>query len=77
MWIGVFRYSYTILCTDMCVDMCVDTCFDMFVMGLSFMTWHKEHMTGSEVLKMQTNCEPFGSHIGTDGNPHASQVATG
>ena len=47
------------------------------VMGLSFMTWHKEHMTGTEVLKVQTSCEPFGSHIGTDGNPHASQVATG
>ena len=26
---------------------------------------------------MQTSCEPFGNHIGTDGNSRASQVATG
>ena len=41
------------------------------------MTWHKEHMTATEVLKVQTSCEPFSSHIGTDGDPRASQVATG
>ena len=46
------------------------------VMGLSFMTWYKEHMMGTEVLKVQTSCEAFGSHIGTDGDPRASQVAT-
>ena len=41
------------------------------------MTWHTEHMTGTGVLKMQTSCEAFGSHIGIDGDPRASQVATG
>ena len=34
-------------------------------------------MRGTEVLKVQTSCESFGSHTGTDGDPCASQVATG
>ena len=33
------------------------------------MTWHKEHMTGTEVLKVQTSSEAFGGQIGTDGDP--------
>ena len=41
------------------------------------MTWYKEQMTMAEVLNVLTSCEPFGSHIGTDGDPRASQVATG
>ena len=42
------------------------------------MTWHKEHMTGTEVLKVQTSCEAFGSHIGTPmATLVASKVATG
>ena len=47
------------------------------VMGLSFMTWHKEHMTGSEVLQVQASGEPFDSQTGIDGDPRVSQVATG
>ena len=27
------------------------------------MTWHKEHMTGTEGFKARPSCEPLGSHL--------------